>query len=74
MERACGYCDQPITDNRYTYKWFPAEDGGLMKPVHNWHLSGKRGIDTRVQYEEFGLKNKEDKNETNHRTDSSLPL
>jgi hypothetical protein len=32
----CEYCQQPIDDKRYTYKYFPAEQ--LMKPVHIEHL------------------------------------
>lgn len=32
----CAYCEQPIEDNTYTYKWFP--ELKQMLPVHNEHL------------------------------------
>jgi hypothetical protein len=38
----CGYpdCQQEITDNKYTFKYF-AEDK-MHKPVHSYHLQSKR--------------------------------
>lgn len=39
-DKQCAYCEQAITDNAYTYKWFP--DKRQMLPVHNYHLNAKR--------------------------------
>jgi hypothetical protein len=38
-ELACGYCDDPITNSQYTYKWFP--EAAKHLPVHNSHLTQK---------------------------------
>lgn len=38
----CGYldCQQEITDNKYTFKYFPEEK--IHKPVHSYHLQINR--------------------------------
>lgn len=36
----CGYCEGEITDNQYTWKWFP--DLQKFLPVHPAHLSTRR--------------------------------
>lgn len=38
----CGYedCQQEITDNNFTYKYFPEDK--MHKPVHSHHLQVKK--------------------------------
>lgn len=33
----CAYCEQPIEDAQYIYKWFPDKQKTL--PVHTYHLN-----------------------------------
>ena len=47
----CGYsdCNQEITDQRYTFKYFPEDK--KHKPVHDYHLSTRRKEQSHVKDE-----------------------